>query len=45
MPKISVKRLVVGELAVNCYLVENTETRECFIVWMLQGIARFVRYF
>ena len=32
MPKISVKRLVVGELAVNCYLVENTETRECFIV-------------
>lgn len=32
MPKISVERLIVGELAVNCYLVENTETHECFIV-------------
>lgn len=32
MPKISVERLVVGELAVNCYLVENMETQECFIV-------------
>lgn len=32
MPKITVERLIVGELAVNCYLVENTETHECFIV-------------
>lgn len=32
MPKIAVERLVVGELAVNCYIVENTESRECFIV-------------
>lgn len=32
MPKITVERLVVGELAVNCYIVENTETRECFLV-------------
>ena len=30
--QIAVERLVVGELAVNCYLVENVETRECFIV-------------
>ena len=32
MPKVAVERLVVGELAVNCYIVENTETHECFIV-------------
>ncbi|MBR5547498.1 MAG: MBL fold metallo-hydrolase [Clostridia bacterium] len=32
MPKITVERLVAGELAVNCYIVENTETRECFLV-------------
>lgn len=32
MPKIAVERLVVGELAVNCYIVENIETHECFIV-------------
>lgn len=32
MPRIAVERLVMGELAVNCYIVENTETRECFIV-------------
>lgn len=32
MPKIAVERLIVGELDVNCYIVENTETRECFIV-------------
>jgi len=30
--QIAVERLVVGELAVNCYLVENAETHECFIV-------------
>ena len=29
---ITVERLVVGELAVNCYLVENTETHEVLIV-------------
>jgi len=29
---ITVERLIVGELAVNCYIVENTETHECFIV-------------
>ena len=32
MPKVAVERLVVGELAVNCYIVENTETHACFIV-------------
>ena len=32
MPKVAVERLVVGELAVNCYIVENTETHESFIV-------------
>lgn len=32
MPKIAVERLTVGPLAVNCYIVENTETKECFIV-------------
>lgn len=32
MPQVSVERLVVGELAVNCYIVENTQTHECFIV-------------
>jgi len=32
MPKVAVERLIVGELAVNCYIVENTETHECFIV-------------
>lgn len=32
MPKIAVERLVVGELAVNCYIVSNMEKRECFIV-------------
>ena len=26
------ERLVVGEIAVNCYIVENTETQEVFIV-------------
>ena len=29
---ITVERLIVGELAVNCYIVENEETHECFIV-------------
>jgi len=29
---IAVERLVVGELAVNCYIVSNTQTNECFIV-------------
>ena len=32
MPKIAVECLAVGAMAVNCYIVENTETRECFIV-------------
>lgn len=32
MPKIAVERITVGPLAVNCYIVENTETKECFIV-------------
>lgn len=32
MPRIAMERLVVGEIAVNCYLVENTETQEVFIV-------------
>ena len=30
--QITVERLIVGELAVNCYIVGNTETNECFIV-------------
>ena len=32
MPKIAVERLVAGELAVNCYIVENAESHECLIV-------------
>lgn len=32
MAKIAVERITVGPLAVNCYIVENTETKECFIV-------------
>lgn len=32
MPKIALESLVVGEIAVNCYIVENTETQECLIV-------------
>ena len=32
MPDIAVERLAVGELAVNCYIVENKETHECFLV-------------
>lgn len=32
MPQIAVQRLVVGELAVNCYVVENRDTKECLIV-------------
>ncbi len=32
MPRIAVERFAVGELAVNCYIVENTETHECLIV-------------
>lgn len=32
MPRIAMERLVVGEIAVNCYIVENTETQEVFIV-------------
>ena len=32
MPKIAVDSLVVGEIAVNCYIIENTETKECLIV-------------
>ncbi len=30
--KVSVQRITVGELAVNCFIVENTLTHECFIV-------------
>ena len=29
---VNVERHVVGELSVNCYIVENTENGECFIV-------------
>ena len=32
MPKIALDSVVVGEIAVNCYIVENTETSECLIV-------------
>ena len=32
MPKVAIERLVVGGLAVNCYIVENQETQECFVV-------------
>lgn len=32
MPSINVERYAVGELGVNCYVVENTETQECILV-------------
>ena len=32
MPQITVDRLIVGEIAVNCYIIENAETHECVIV-------------
>lgn len=32
MPKITVEHLVVGPVAVNCYIVTNAETQDCFIV-------------
>lgn len=32
MPKLAVQCLTVGPIAVNCYIVENTETHECFLV-------------
>jgi len=32
MSHIAVERLVVGEMGVNCYIVENTKTKECFVV-------------
>lgn len=32
MPRISVERMSVGAMGVNCYLVTNLETNACFIV-------------
>ena len=32
MPHIVVEHLTVGPIGVNCYIVENTETKECFVV-------------
>lgn len=32
MPQINIESLTVGEVAANCYLVENAETHECFVV-------------
>ena len=32
MPRISVERMAVGAMGVNCYLVTNLETNACFIV-------------
>ena len=32
MPRIGVERLVVGDMGVNCYIVENQETKQCIIV-------------
>lgn len=32
MPSVKVERLTVGEMAVNCYIVENTQNQECVIV-------------
>lgn len=32
MSHIAVERIVVGPIGVNCYIVENTQTKECFIV-------------
>ena len=43
MPKVAVERLVVGELAVNCYIVENAETHECLIVDPGAEAQRIVR--
>ena len=30
--QINIESLVVGEVAANCYIVENTATQECFVV-------------
>lgn len=32
MSHIAVERIVVGPIGVNCYIVENTETKQCFVV-------------
>ena len=32
MPRITVERLMVGGMAVNCYIVENADTHACLIV-------------
>lgn len=32
MPQINIESLTVGEVAANCYLVENAETHELFLV-------------
>lgn len=32
MPRIGVDRLLVGDMGVNCYIVENQDSKECFIV-------------
>lgn len=31
MPQLTVERLAVGDISVNCYIVTNLETGECFI--------------
>lgn len=40
---ITVERLVVGELAVNCYIVTNTQTGECFVVDPGADAPRIIR--
>jgi len=32
MPQINIECLTVGEVAANCYVVENAGTHECFVV-------------
>lgn len=43
MPSIAVERLVVGALGVNCYIVENKDTHECFVVDPGDEAARIIR--
>lgn len=41
--QITVERLVAGELAVNCYIVTNTQTGECFVADPGADAQRIIR--
>ena len=43
MPSVKVERLTVGEMAVNCYIVENTQNQECVIVEPGADADRIIR--